>query len=97
MFVDELIVDGMKTRRAQEILKHLSTIPGFESVLTKKKNSAYIYIPKVGEGVKRGFRNFGNVEVSPVRNMNLIDILNYKHVVVVNPKESVKILEKNKE
>jgi len=40
----------------------------------------------------KSFRNFSNVMVDEFRNVNPVDILNYKYVVIENPKASVDFL-----
>ena len=37
----------------------------------------------------KGFRNFGNLEVDEIRNMNPLHLMKYKYVVVSNPVEGL--------
>lgn len=43
--------------------------------------------------VQKSFSNFGNVKVGEVRNLNPVDALTYKHIVIVSPEASIKALE----
>ena len=43
--------------------------------------------------IKKSFGNFGNVEVDETRNLNVLDVLTYKYVVIVDPKKSIESIE----
>ena len=58
----------------------------------KKKNSMMIAIPKKDKNIEKSFRNFNNMSVIESRNLNPVDILNYKFLAIVNPEEYVKNL-----
>ncbi len=93
MFVEGLSLTAAKTKDAKVVLSALGSVKGFESVIGKRVNAAYIAFPTATDEVKRGFRNIRSVEVAEVRNVNLPDVLKYKTVIFVNPAESLKILE----
>jgi ribosomal protein L4 len=44
--------------------------------------------------VEMSFRNFGNIEVMQAKDINPVDLLTYKYVVVANPSDTFSILEK---
>jgi ribosomal protein L4 len=73
-------------------LKSLSNIKGCEKLSTKRVNAALIATPSKDAAVEKSFRNFGNVEVGEVRNLNPIQILNHKYLVIAKPEESLKQL-----
>jgi hypothetical protein len=56
----------------------------------KKTNAAFIALPKKDVHAEKSFRNFGNVEVGEARNLNPLQVLNYKYLVIANPEESLK-------
>ncbi len=93
MFVDSLSFDAPKSKGAREVLSALSSIKGFETIFTKKKNASLIVIPENNIFVKKSFNNFGNVEVEEVRNLNVLDVLTHKYLIIVNPEVSVKDME----
>lgn len=93
LFIDALAFDSIKTTKAKEVLKSLSTVAGFDAMKNKRKNAVCIYLPEKDEKVERSFSNFSNVAVLQTRNMNSLDIAKYKYVIVVNPKESISFLE----
>ena len=95
LFVDSLDVKEGKTKEGKAVLENLSKVKGFETLFSKKKNSAFIAF---GEGnneneTVRGLSNFGNIEMDDVKNLNVLDILTYKILIITKPEESVKFIE----
>lgn len=93
LFVDDISIPSPKSAQAKEILSSFSTIPNFEKLSTKKKNTALMALGKNDENVKKSFRNFGNVSVEEIRNINPVKVLKYKYLVVSEPKKSIAFLE----
>ncbi len=91
LFVDSFEIKTPKTVEALQILKNLSKVR--EDILSKKKNSAIIAISGKKVSFEKSFRNIGNVTVDEVRNINPVDLLNSKYLVIENPEESIKFLE----
>jgi len=94
LFVDTLTFEAPKSAQAQTILSKLSGVKGFEALTSKKHNAAYIALAQNDTNVQKSFSNFGNVKVSQTANLNPVEALRYKHIVIVAPEESVKELEK---
>jgi large subunit ribosomal protein L4 len=93
LFVDKFEIAKPKTTEAIGILKSLSKIKTASDIFTKKRNSAIIAISGKKEAFERSFSNIGNVEVDELRNINPVDLLNMKYLVIENPTESVKFIE----
>ena len=93
LFVDKFEISKPKTTEAIGILNSLSKIKTASDILSKKNNSAIIAISGKKTAFEKSFSNIGNVEVDEVRNINPIDLLNMKYLVIENPAESVKFLE----
>ncbi|MBU4536500.1 50S ribosomal protein L4 [Patescibacteria group bacterium] len=93
LFVDNITVKDAKTSEAKNILSSLSKIQGFEMILDKNKNSAYMALNGRNIDTERGFKNFGNILINEVRNLNPLEILRYKYLVITQPKESLEFLE----
>jgi len=93
LFVDSLDFAEPKTARAMEVLKALSGIKGYEALGVKKQNTALITTLSKDDNVYKSFGNFGNVAIEEVRNLNPVDVLSYKYLIVVNPEESIKLIE----
>ncbi len=92
LFVDSLSLPGPKTKDAKKILTSLSTVAGFEKMAGKKKNAVYMGVAKNNEALRKSFNNFGNVAVEEFRNINPLALMQYKYIVIENPKEVLKTL-----
>lgn len=93
LFVDSISMKAPKTAEAKEILSSLSGVKGFEKMLTKRKNAAYFATGDMSAEAKKSFANFGNVEFDAVENMNPLDLLNHKYVVIVSPEKAISFIE----
>ena len=92
IFVEELNLKAIKTKDAVSIIKDLSTVKGFEKMVGGKKPNTYITVPAKGEVLKKSFSNIQTVEIDEVRNMNPVDLLAFKYIIISQPNESVAFL-----
>ena len=103
LFVDNFELKEPKSKDARNIVSELSNVKGFEGMLSKRKNSLHIALGDKDKNVEKSFNNFGNIQIGEVRNLNILNILNYKYLVISNPDKSIEFLigkkgvEKNKE
>lgn len=93
IFVDDFGFDAPKAAEAKSVLSALGTIKGVEALASKNSNAALIVLPERNEATELSFRNFGNVEVKMAKDINPVELLTYKYVVVAKPAESVSVLE----
>ena len=93
LFVESLAFKVPKTKEAKGVLDSLAGIKGFEYITKKKNNVFHLAFPKKDLNTEKSLRNFNNLSVGELRNINVLDILNKKYLVIVNPKESIKFLE----
>lgn len=93
LFVDNISMKAPKTTEAKGILESLATVKGFEKMLSKRKNAAYFATSEKSENVSKSFANFGNIDFDAVENMNPIDLLNHKYVVIVSPEKAISFIE----
>ncbi|MEI8123679.1 MAG: 50S ribosomal protein L4 [bacterium] len=93
IFVDKFEISKPKTKDAIEILTSMSKIKACSNILSKKNNSAIIALSSKNIVVEKSFANIGNVEVDELRNINPVDLLNTKYLVIENPTESIKFIE----
>ena len=93
IFVDSLSLGAPKTADAKTIIKALATGTNTPTLATKRKNAALVIISKRDENVEKSFRNFGNMEVLPVKDVNPIDLLTYKFVVFADTKDTLAALQ----
>lgn len=94
IFVDSLTFDAPKSADAKAAVMAIAKGSGVEALATKRKNAALIVLKGRDENTEKSFRNFGNMEVKSVKDINPVDLLTYKYVVVADPKDSIETLEK---
>lgn len=92
LFIDSLPLAEAKTKEAVKALKSVSSVKGFENLLTKKNNSAVIALSSKNSELERSFKNLSNVEVMEARNLHPLAILEYKYLVIENPDVALKNL-----
>jgi large subunit ribosomal protein L4 len=92
LFVDALDLTAIKTKDAANLLQGFEKAPGFETLNTNKKNNVLIVSPKKDATISKSFRNIPQVTLEEVRNLNPVDVLNYRYLVVAYPDMSNEIL-----
>lgn len=93
LFVDSLALSEMKTKNAEVVMKNLSKIPGFKILANAKKPKILIALFARDEKAEKSFRNLPQLELVFLKNLNPLDVLNYKYLLIERPSESVKFLE----
>ncbi len=93
VFVDALTFAKPKTKDAIACLASLAKVDGNKNLITKKMNATLVVLSSRDENIERSFRNMQNVHVVNVKDVNPVELLTYKYVVVAKPEESLKILE----
>lgn len=93
LFVDAISIEAPKTKDAKAILEGLAGVKGFDGLTTKKKNAAYIAAGEASKTTAKSFANFGSVEFDDVKNMNPVDLLTHKYLVIANPEKAVAFIE----
>lgn len=93
LFVDSLGMEEPKTKDAKAVVAALATGTNQESLATKRKNAALLVLAGRQPATEKSFRNFGNIEVAQAKDINPVDLLTYKYVVVADAPSSVEILE----
>ena len=93
LFVESLDFKAPKTSEAKIVLDSLAGIKGFEYITKKKENALHLTLAQKEAAVEKSFRNFNTLSVGELRNLNVLDVLNRKYLVIVNPKETLKFLE----
>ncbi len=89
LFLDKIILSQPKTKEANAIVSSLSKIKGFEKLASKKKNRAVIALPQKDNNITRSFRNLPGVEVCEARNLNVLNLLSGKYLILVSPDEKI--------
>lgn len=91
IFVQDLPLAVAKTKQAQVYLNNLAKA-GFEKINYKKGKRALLAWPKGSALAERSFRNIPSAVASDLRNLNVLDLLNYKYLVISDPAESLTVL-----
>src|SRR3989339_137168 len=91
VFLDDISLRAPKTKDAKSIISALSKIKEISS-LARRKNAAFIALQGKDEAVSKSFNNFGNLEVGQIKDLNVLDILQYKYLIVANPDKSIPTL-----
>ena len=94
IFVENLSFDAPKAAEAKNAVKAIASGAGKEDLATKRNNAAIIVLNERNESAEKSFQNFGNLEVVQAKDINSVDLLTYKYVVVATPAESLATLEK---
>ncbi len=92
LLVDAMPMTAPKTKDAKGALGGLAKVKGFAELATRRNNAALILLGGKSEAVIKSFSNMGNVQVLETRNVNPVDLLKYRYVVIVNPEASIKAL-----
>ncbi len=92
IFLEELNLKNIKTKDAVAVIKDLSALKGFEKMVGGKKPNIYVSVPAKGDVLKKSFANIKTVEVDEVRNMNPVDLLAFRYIIISQPTESIAFL-----
>lgn len=85
ILVDSFAFAEPKTATAKAVLTALAASASAKFLATKKKNSAFIALANYDENTIKSFRNIGSVMTEEVRNLNPVDMLAHKYLVIENP------------
>ncbi len=85
LFIDDLTMKAPKTKEAVSIMQSFSKVEGYKDILSKKRNSAYIALSSKDSSTEKSFANLNNLFVDEIRNINPVDLMKYKYVVISNP------------
>lgn len=83
--LDNVILENPKTKEMAVILKNISSLMG-------KKPTTLLILPSMDEKIKRSSKNLPNFTAVEARNLNPLDILSYKYLVLT--KDSIDALSK---
>ncbi len=92
IFVDKLSFAEPKTRDAKAAMVALATAAGAPTLATKRVNAAVIALSKKDVSTEKSFQNIGSVISEEVRNLNTVDLLDKRFLVIENPTEAFAIL-----
>lgn len=83
-----------KTALAKTIITALAKGSGKDDLATKRKNAALVIVPKRHEATEKSFKNFGHIVVAQAKDINPVDLLTFKYVIITQPADTLATLEK---
>ena len=93
VFVDSLKMSQMKTKDAVLVMKNLSKASKLRPLASAKKPRVLTALYGRNETAEKSFRNLPQTEIVFLKNLNPLDVLNHKYLLIENPEESIKFLE----
>lgn len=92
VFVDSFSFAEPKTSAAKASLVALAKASGQDTLATKRLNAAVIALASKDRNTEKSFSNIGSVLLDEVRNLNPVELVTKKYVVIERPAESVAVL-----
>lgn len=98
IFLDEISFRVPKTKEAKSIISSISKILRVSDEVKKsggiarRKNAAFIALQNKDKNILRSFNNFGNLEIGEVKDLNVLDLLRYKYLIITDPVKSIATL-----
>jgi len=92
IFVDKFAFSEPKTRDARAAIVAIAKGAGIPTLATKRVNAAVIALSKKDVTSEKSFRNIGSVISEEVRNLNTVDLMDKKYLVIENPAEAFAVL-----
>ena len=85
ILVDKVDFAAPKTTQAKAMLVAVAKAAGTPLLVDKKKNAAMVAFAEPTAAMKKSFRNIGNIAVEEVRNLNPVDLMTNRYLVIANP------------
>jgi large subunit ribosomal protein L4 len=92
IFVDKLDFSVPKTKDAKAAIVALAKASNMSTLATKRKNAAVIAFASKDGMAQKSFRNIGSVITEEIRNLNPLDLMNKKFLIIERPTESIEVL-----
>lgn len=94
LFVDSISFSAPKTKAAHLVLKKLSVAAKVPELATKSKNAALVGMYEHTPNTEKSFRNIPSITVGALRNINPVEILRHKYLIITHPESSIAFLAK---
>jgi len=92
IFINEFNFAEPKTADAKAAIKAIANGSKNEELATKRKNAALIVLTNRDVNTEKSLRNFSNLEVDQVKDINPVSLLTYKYVLVASPEKALEVL-----
>lgn len=91
IFLDNLNLAGVKTKKAKELLDNLAGV-GFEKLNYQKGRRALVTTLKKDKNLAKSFGNIKAATVEELRNLNPLSALTYQYIIFSQPDQAIKVL-----
>ncbi|HEY0011116.1 MAG TPA: 50S ribosomal protein L4 [Candidatus Paceibacterota bacterium] len=92
VFVDGFSWSAPKTKDAKSALVAIAKGAGTAALATRRNNAAIIVLPRKDANAEKSFRNLVGIISEDVRNLNPVDLMTKKYLVITDPKASLEVL-----
>lgn len=92
ILIDEISFKAPKTADAKIMIEKLAKEARVPKLVTKKKNSALIALSSYNKNISKSFNNFGNFKTEEIRNINPVDVLTHKYLIIDQPEIAFSLL-----
>lgn len=92
IFVDSFGFAEPKTKDAKAMLVAIAKGADLKELVTKRKNAAVVAFAKKDSASEKSFRNIGSLTLAEIRNINPVDLMTKKYLVIENPSEALPVL-----
>lgn len=92
IFVDKFAFSAPKTSDAKKALVAIAKGAGQEALATKRNNAAVIAFASKDVNAEKSFRNIGSLITEEVRNLNPVDLVTKKYLIISEPETALKAL-----
>jgi len=93
LFVDKLAGAKIKTKDAVIVTEKLGKASGWSDLAKAKKAKALMALSGRDEVAEKSYRNIPAFDIVFLKNLNPLEVLNHKYLIIENPEESVKFLD----
>ena len=93
VFVNTLEMSKINTKTGISVINSLAKAGNLKNINTKKPK-ILIALNERNEKSEKSFRNISSLDLIFLKNMNPLDVLNHKYLIIEKPVESVEFLEK---
>lgn len=92
ILVDKFSFAAPKTALAKSALLALAKGSAAASLAAKKKNAALLALAGYDGNAVKSFRNLGSVATEEARNLNPVDVMTHKYLIIENPEAAFAVL-----
>ena len=88
ILVDKLSFTEPKTKTAKSFITALAQGADAKMLATKKKNAAIFALASYDANTIKSFSNFGSVMTEELRNINPLEVMTHKYLIIEKPEEA---------